>query len=88
MNRLNQAKEISQIDGNIEKILENSEFKKELVMVLLSGLRRMGFRESQQQLEKESGVSLPSGLSEEFKEFVLQGRFDQALGRIHLKGSD
>lgn len=82
MNGLNKAEELSQIEGNIEAFLKNDEFRKELVFVLLSGLRRFGFTKSLKLLEEESGLALPSGFSAEFKDFVLQGRFDQALGTV------
>ena len=80
MNTFNQASELSQIETNIHSILQNKPFRHELITLLLSGLRTFGFKASLHQLEQESGVKLPSGFSDEFKEFVLQGRFDQALG--------
>jgi ribonuclease HIII len=81
MNGLNKAREIAEIETNIQEFLKNEEFRKELTIVLLSGLRRFGFTKSMETLEQESGLRLPSGFSPEFKEFVLQGRFDQALGK-------
>jgi hypothetical protein len=80
MNGFNRAKEISEIEGNLQNIIQNEDFRKEVLLMLLSGLKTFGFKESLSCLEKESGVALPLGFSEQFKEFVLQGSFDEALG--------
>jgi hypothetical protein len=81
MNGFNRAQELTKIDSYIQDILKKKNFRREAILLLLSGLRTLGFKESLSCLQKESGIHLPSGFAEEFKEFVLQGRFDQALGK-------
>ena len=84
MKGFNRAKEIAKIDSNLQDILKNKVFRREAILLLLSGLKTLGFTESLSCLEKESGIHLPLGFGEEFKEYVLQGRFDQALGNIEI----
>ena len=79
------AKELQALEANVEPLLEDDQFRKELTMVLLAGLKRLDYPQSFQLLEKESGLQLPEPFRDDFKEFVRQGRFDQALGRGYFQ---
>ena len=74
------TKELCELEGNLSLLFSNPQFKDELTLILLSGLSQLGFNKTKSALEEESGMKLPTAFGNDFKEFVMQGRFDQALG--------
>ena len=79
------GKDLEKLESNLDSILDNEELQKELTVIMLSGLKRLGFKKSLKSLEVESGIELPRPFGEDFREYVLQGRFDQAIGAIKDK---
>lgn len=78
------AKDLSTLEGDLSFLFKDSEFQRELTLILLAGLQRLGYDKSRESLEQESGLKLPGSFGKDFREFVLQGRFDQALGKTFI----
>lgn len=71
-------------DDKVQLFSNREEYKKQMTKFLLGGLRNLGYENTLQSLEKESGIKVPKIFDNEMKKFIKKKKFDSAIGYIKL----
>ena len=77
--------EIDNIKNDKVQLFSNrEEYKKQMTKFLLGGLRNLGYENTLQSLEKESGIEVPKIFDNQMKQYIKEKKFDSAIVYIKL----